>query len=210
MNKYLLAGFIVVVIVLLMCTTREPFVEVFGFAGYAKPTSVSYDETNIPIQDSDFTPQEKFEITPDIVNSVVQLIQKYIKDKQGLCAHPIETNTIKKFVDKTDSSKILYKSRMMFMIENGFPYGVAISADVLASPTPTLVRIQTQPSQIDENILPYQQDVASNFVEWNEIIRVNKPLLSELKTDENLLGKVVNGSNTENTGKQEASEEGNL
>jgi len=35
-------------------------------------------------------------------------------------------------------------------------------------------------------------------------------LLSELKTDENLLGKVVNGSNTENTGKQEASEEGNL
>ena len=97
-----------------------------------------------------------------------------------------------------------------FMIENGFPYGVAISADVLASPTPTLVRIQTQPSQIDENILPYQQDVASNFVEWNEIVRVNKPLLSELKTDENLLGKVVNGSNTENTGKQEASEEGNL
>ena len=82
MNKYLLAGYIVVVIVLLMCTTREPFVEVFGFAGYTKPTSVSYDETNIPIQDSDFTPQDNSEITPDIVNSVVQLIQKYIKLKK--------------------------------------------------------------------------------------------------------------------------------
>lgn len=208
MNKYLLAGLIVVV--LLMCTTREPFVEVFGFAGYTKPTSVSYDEAPMPIQDSDFVPQEKFAVTPDIVNSIVQLIQKYIKDKQGLCAHPIETNTVKKFVDKTDSSKILYKARMMFMIENGFPYGVAISADVLMSPTPTLVRIQTQPSQVDDSIMPYQQDVTSEFIGWDEVLKVNVPLLSELKTDENLLGKVVNGSNTENPGKQEASEEGNL
>ena len=200
MNKYLLVGLIV--IVLLMCTTRETFVEVFGFAGYREPVSVSYDDTTMPIQDSDFAEQEKMEITPEIVRSIVQLVQKYVNDKHKLCVHPIETSYVKKFIDKTDSSKVLYKSRMMFMVENGFPYGIAISADVLMSPTPTLVRIQTQPSQVDDSIMPYQQDVASNFVGWDEILKMNMPLISEIKTDENLLGKVVvDGQNTENPGK---------
>ena len=208
MNKYLFAA--VIILAIIMCTKREPFVEIFGFAGYKKPSSVNYDDTPVPIQDADYVAQEKFEITPDIVNSIVQLIQKYVKDKQNLCIQPLETSYVKKFIDKTDSSKVLYKARMMFMAMSGFPYGVAISADVLMSPTPILVRIQTQPSTVDEDIIPYQPDVATDFVQWEEIIKVNQPLLSELKTDENLLGKVVNGSNTENPGEQETGEEGNL
>lgn len=208
MNKYLFAA--VIILAIIMCTKREPFVEIFGFAGYKKPSSVNYDDTPVPIQDADYVAQEKFEITPDIVNSIVQLIQKYVKDKQNLCIQPLETSYVKKFIDKTDSSKVLYKARMMFMAMSGFPYGVAISADVLMSPTPILVRIQTQPNTVDENIIPYQPDVATDFVQWEEIIKVNKPLLSELKTDENLLGKIVNGSNTENPGEQETGEEGNL
>jgi hypothetical protein len=104
-------------------------------------------------------------------------------------------------VDKSDENRVLYKTRMMFMVEKGFPYGVAISADVLMTPAPVLARIQTQPSEVDDSITPYSQDVASDFVEWNEVMKTNVPLLSELKTDENLLGKVVNGSDKENPGK---------
>lgn len=199
MNKYIL--YALIIIVLLVCSKREEFVEVFGFAGYSKPTTLSYDNTEVPIASGDFVEQSKFEISPDIVNTIVNTIQTYIREKQDLCVQPLETSFVKKFVDKSDENRVLYKTRMMFMVEKGFPYGVAISADVLMTPAPVLARIQTQPSEVDDSITPYSQDVASDFVEWNEVMKTNVPLLSELKTDENLLGKVVNGSDKENPGK---------
>lgn len=193
MNKFLLIALFVFALV--MCTTREKFVEVFGFAGYAKPATVDYDSSLAPIKEEEYVEQQKFEITPDIVSDIVNVIQKHVRDKQNLCVQPVETNFVNKLVNTTDETKVLYRARMMFMVPSGFPFGVAISADVLMAPTPTLVRIQTQPSQVDESVMPYQVAIASDFVQWNEVLDVNKPRLTGIKSEEKLLGKVVdNGS----------------
>ena len=72
------------------------------------------------------------------MNDIVILISKYLKLNHGIDAQPIETNYVHAY---TNSNKILYKARMIFLKTGGFPYGFSILADVLMSPEPTLVGI---------------------------------------------------------------------
>jgi len=198
MNKFVLIALFTLAVI--MCSKRENFVEVFGFAGYSKPVAVDYDKSMTPIDEKEYEEHQKFEITPDIVSDIVLVIQKYIREKQDICVQPIETNFVKKLVSKTDPSKVLYRTRMMFMVPKGFPFGVAISADVLMTPTPTLVSIRTQPSETDDTIMPYQAAIASDFIQWNEVLDTNIPKRTELKTDEKLLGKVVANGSAQDSG----------
>ena len=198
MNKFALVALFALVVI--MCSKRENFVEVFGFAGYSKPVAVNYDNSMAPIDEGEYEEQQKFEITPDIVNDIVLVIQRYIREKQDICVQPIETNFIRKLVSKTDPSKVMYRARIMFMVPSGFPFGIAISADVLMAPTPTLVSIRTQSSETDDTIAPYQSAIASDFIQWNEVLDVNRPKVTELKSDEKLLGKVVANGSVQDSG----------
>jgi hypothetical protein len=170
-----------IVIVIMLTVKKESFVEVMGFAGMSKNTTNIVIDDNIgKIDETGYIKQEKYNITPDIINDIVKLVQKYMSSKYGMCAQPIETNYIHKYVDKTDSTKILYKTRMMFMKQEGFPYAFAVSADVLVAgvSAPLLVGVYTQQmtDQARETIIPYTDVVgSSDFENFQDILAANIP-----------------------------------
>lgn len=173
--NYILA---ILAIVVILSTKKEKFVEVMGFAGMTKDTSDIVINDNInKIDETKYTKQEKYSITPDITNDIVKLIQKYINSKYGICAHPIETSYIDKYTNNKDT---LYKSRMMFMKSVGFPYAFSVSSDVLVaggdSPA-VLAGVYTQQA-VDytmEFVQPYENDMALDFDNFQDILSSNIP-----------------------------------
>ena len=176
--NYILA---ILAIIIILTTKKEKFVEVMGFAGITKDTSDIVIADNIgKVDETKYTKQEKYSITPDITNDIVKLIQKYINSKYGICVHPIETNYINKYTNKTD---ILYKSRMIFMKSAGFPYAFSVSSDVFLaggdSPA-VLAGIYTQQT-VDytmEFIQPYENDMALDFGNFQDILSSNIPKIN--------------------------------
>jgi hypothetical protein len=170
-----------VIVLIMMSFKKEKFVEVMGFAGVTKnTTNIIINDSIVKIDEAGYTKQEKYNITPDLINDIVNLVRKYMSSKYGMCAQPIETNYIHKYVDKADNTKILYKTRMLFIKQEGFPYAFAISADVSVAGTaaPLLVGIYTQQmsDQARETIIPYTDVVgSSDFENFQDILAANIP-----------------------------------
>ena len=177
-NCIILLGIFAFAIIITM--KKENFVEVMGFAGMSKdPANIIINDNIGKISESEYTKQEKYNITPDIINDIVKLIQKYLNSKYGICAQPIETNYIQKYTNNGDPTKILYKTRMMFMKSGGFPYAFAVSADINVSgiSPPILVGIYTQQTMDHkyESIQPYENDTKLDFDNFQDILASNIP-----------------------------------
>jgi hypothetical protein len=177
--NYLLFGLVAFAIILTM--KKEKFVEVMGFAGMStkEPTNIIINDNIGKIDETGYTKQEKYNITPDIINDIVKLIQKYLSSKYGMCAQPIETNYIHKYTSNSDPTKILYKTRMMFMKSSGFPYAFAVSADISVAgiSPPILSGIYTQQTMDHsmESIQPYENDNKMDFENFQDILAANIP-----------------------------------
>ena len=160
---------ILIGLLLILATSKEKFTEIFGFSGYSKPIlNVSINEKlNSSIDVSNY--EEKAAL---IDNDTLQTLLFTVQSKLKLPSYAVETNSIKKFVDKTDPSKIIYRCRFMFVYTKGFPFGFGVSADIMMSPKPTIVAMTTQPQseQTYSPVEPFHEDIHDNFVNYNEII----------------------------------------
>ena len=166
--------FVLVALLLLMMTSREPFVEVMGFAGYKKPSRI---EATKRFDYTGYT-EETAAVTASEIQRMIQLVQGYFK---GECVYPLETNSIKKFVK---DSSVAYKCAFTFMTTRGFVYGFGVQADIVDG---KLLGIHTQ--QLDGNgeIKPYTDEIASDFVDFDLITKKNMPTLEKLKAGEKSL-----------------------
>jgi len=109
--------------------TKETFIELFGFSGYKKPKDV---DLNIQHPELSGYTQSTTPITPDEIQSIVIPSQDFFNKKTGLCVYAVETNDVKKYVNKDGST--LYVVRFMFTVTNtGFPYGIGATFHVLDS-----------------------------------------------------------------------------
>ena len=155
-------------LLLVLATSKEKFTEIFGFSGYSKPIlNVSINETlNNSIDVSNYEEKAAL-IDNDLLQELLFTVQRHLK----MPTYAVETNSIKKFVDKTDPSKIIYRCRFMFIYTKGFPFGFGVSADILMTPKPTIVAITTQP-QSDQTYSPVEPftEGEDNFVNYNEVI----------------------------------------
>jgi hypothetical protein len=155
-------------ILLVLATSKEKFTEIFGFSGYSKPIlNVSINEKlNSSIDISNYEEKAAL-IGNDLLQELLFTVQRHLK----MPTYAVETNSIKKFVDKTDPSKIIYRCRFMFIYTKGFPFGFGVSADILMTPKPTIVAITTQP-QSDQTYSPVEPftEGEDNFVNYNEVI----------------------------------------
>lgn len=159
---------ILIGLLLVLATSKEKFTEIFGFSGYSKPIlNVSINETlNNSIDVSNYEEKAAL-IDNDLLQELLFTVQRHLK----MPTYAVETNSIKKFVDKTDPSKIIYRCRFMFIYTKGFPFGFGVSADILMTPKPTIVAITTQP-QSDQTYSPVEPftEGEDNFVNYNEVI----------------------------------------
>tara|TARA_R110002072_G_scaffold13429_4_gene56451 strand:+ start:2816 stop:3337 length:522 start_codon:yes stop_codon:yes gene_type:complete len=169
--------FVVVALLLLVMTNREPFVEVMGFAGYKKPERISADKKF----DSTGYTEQLAAVTATEIRDIIQLVQGYFKE----CTYPIETNNVKKFVKTNGAdSSVAYKCAFTFMTTKGFVYGFGVQADIVDG---QLLGVQTQQLSTNGNIKPYTAEVASDFTEFEMITKKNIPTLEQLKNGEKSL-----------------------
>ena len=172
MNKDIL---VVLGVVALLClaTSKEKFTEIFGLAGYSKPIShVTMNKEPTGVDYSEY--QEKAAlVTPDTLQELIFTVQRYMESQGMDWTYAIETSDVKKFVNKNDPSKVVYKCRFMFMYTKGFPFGFGVTADIMMAPKPTIIGIQTQPmaNQTKQTISPFNADLHDNFVNYQQVVK---------------------------------------
>ena len=179
MSNFVLA--IAIAALILLSSDRENFVEQFGFSGYSKPINIRKDSAAF-----DYTgyTEDVAQLTSDEMNEIIKVTQAGIKT----CSYPLETNSIKKYTNAENGS-VVYKCAFTFMAVRGFPFGFGVNSDVTLKPSPQLLGIRTQPisNRGTEAVIPYQEDVASDFVDFEMIAKSNIPTLEQLRAGENAL-----------------------
>ena len=157
----------------------ENFVEVFGFAGMGKKQETLSGVTKLDYDMTKFTKQEKYEVTPDTVKSILDVSRKYLSTKYDMCAQPLATNYINKY---TDGTRTIYKGSFIFMKVGGFPYGFSAIVDVLMDPVPTLLKLDVQETTNSdlETIKPFVHErVTDNFTGFDAIVQANNPVIQK-------------------------------
>lgn len=159
---------------LLIILTALLLIKIFG-GGYSKML-LEDNNTSLEFNESAFIKQEKYEITPDIVNQLIEVSRKHLSSKYSVCVQPLGTNYINKY---SDGTKTIYKCSFIFMKVGGdeFPYGFVSIVSILMEPTPTLLKLDLQEITNPEleKIKPYVGDDESNFVGFDAIIQGNIP-----------------------------------
>tara|TARA_R110001592_G_scaffold249763_1_gene512271 strand:- start:20472 stop:20999 length:528 start_codon:yes stop_codon:yes gene_type:complete len=171
--------FVLVALLLLMMTSREPFVEVMGFAGYKKPSRIEADNK---FDYLGYTEQVAA-VTATELQNMINLVQGYFKDD---CVYPLETNSIKKFVKSNGENEpsVAYKCAFTFMTTKGFVYGFGVQADIVNG---QLLGVRTQQLGGNSEIKPYTDEIANDFTEFEMITKKNLPTLEKLKAGEKSL-----------------------
>ena len=126
-------------------------------------------------EDSDYVESVAVE-TPDRNQAMIFATRDYIQTYHKMCGYCIETRSIKKFVNKNDNS-VKYRCVYMFMITGGYPYGISVNVELVLDPVPKVLLLSFQPltTKSDTLIVPYQEDVAKQFLSYDEIIASAKP-----------------------------------
>lgn len=155
-------------LVLLSC--KEKFVEMLGFSGYQKP--VLNLELNYADVDFDLTGFTKVtgELSPDELDDLITETQGFISRTGKVCAYPIETSFIQRYINNSTGDK-LTKCRFMFVTTNtNFPFGFGLTAVILNG---KVVATRTQPLEDTIDIAPHEQETASAFLPFSDL--VSKP-----------------------------------
>jgi hypothetical protein len=184
MKLYLTA--ILLIIVLLLATNREPFTEVFGFSGYKKPVgSVRFDDARPDL--SGFS-QAEADVDNNMMEEFVLQANQEIAKRTGLCTYIIETTALKKY---TDGTKSIYECMFMTVKNSGFAYGFSVVASYeVTNGTIKLVSLRSQPLDVQtvSNVTPFVDGVrGQEFVDYKLVKEVAVPTTSELEVAKNKL-----------------------
>jgi hypothetical protein len=173
------AVFFLIILMLILITQKEGFIERFGLSGHKK-------EAKYLLIDDELTntlgmEEVSVRVGPHQMQEIVLNANKYIQGKIDDCSYIIETTEIKQF--KGPLKEIV---RVMFMCvrNKGFAYGFAVTVDADYR-TAQILSARTQPLGIDSpsDVSPYVSDgTAREFTKY-EIIK-EKTALSRGYFDE--------------------------
>ena len=188
MNK-LFWTLILLVIVLLLMTKREPFTEAFGFSGYTKPVgTIRFDDPKPDLSGYD---QAEAKISNDTVQEFVLQTNKEISKRTGLCTYIIETTAIKKYVK---SDKELYECVFMVVKNGGFAFGFSVTASFeVINGEVKLVSLRSQPLDVQTvaNVTPFVESRGGqDFVKYDLVKDVSTPTQGELEMVKNKLNQL--------------------
>jgi len=175
--KFFTTALILLALVIVLSSQSEKFTEVFGFAGYTKPIANPVtlgggaDALSIDLSQYD---KVIAAITPDDMQTMVQLVQTAVNKDTGLCTYIINTDDVKHYVHKQDGTN-LYRVRFMFMVTTGFAFGFGVQADILDD---VVVNMNTQ--QISEYSQAGDNDTFKSYS--NIIANGSTPKLSDLNS----------------------------
>lgn len=177
---------ILLLIVLLLTTKREPFTELFGLSGHTKPTgSVRFDDKRPDM--SGYT-QAEADVDNDMMEEFVLQANQEIAKRTGLCTYIIETTSVKKYVK---GDKALYECMFMTVKNNGFAFGFSVAASYEVNGGKVkLVSLRSQPMDVQtvSDVSPFVDGAAGQeFVNYELVKEKSVPTLGELQEAKNKL-----------------------
>jgi len=180
---------ILILLVLLITTRREPFTEIFGFSGYEKVTDpIRFDD---PRPDLSAYTEAEASVNNDTMQEFTLQTNKEIQKRTGLCTYIIETTSLKRY-QKEDSD--LYECVFMVVKNNGFAFGFSVAALFeLSGDNATLVSLRSQPfgSDAPSKVTPFTQSRGGqDFVKYELVKKAAVPTKSELETAKNKLSQM--------------------
>ena len=183
--KFLITA-VLLMIVLLLTTNREPFTEMFGFSGHKKPTgSIRFDDARPDI--SKYT-QAEANVDNNMMQEFVLQANQEIAKRTGLCTYIIETTSIKKY---TGEDHDLYECMFMTVKNNGFAFGFSVVATFeVKGSTIKLVSLRSQPLDVQTvtNVSPFVEGVSGQeFVKYDIVKEKAIPTQGELEMAKNKL-----------------------
>jgi hypothetical protein len=177
---------VLIVIVLLLTTNREPFTEIFGFSGHTKPTgSVRLDDARPDLSGYN---QAEADVNNDMMEEFVLQANKEIAKRTGLCTYIIETTAVKKYVKE---DKAVYECMFMTVKNNGFAFGFSVVASYeVVNGNIKLVSLRSQPLDIQtvSDVSPFVESTGGqDFVDYQLVKEAAVPTRSELEMAKNKL-----------------------
>lgn len=183
--KWLLTA-VLLIIVLLLTTNREPFTEIFGFSGYKQPTgTIRFDDARPDL--TGYTEQEA-DVTNDMMQEFVMQANTEIGKRTGLCTYIIETTSVKKYAM---DDKAIYECMFMAVKNSGFAFGFSIVASYeIINGVTRLISLRSQPLDVQtvSDVTPFIEGTpGQEFVKY-ELVKENAvPTQGELEVAKNKL-----------------------
>ena len=183
----LLLTIVLLAIVLLLTTKREPFTELFGFSGYAKPVKT----VNFTDAKPDLTgySQAEVDINNDMMQDFVLKANKEITKRTGLCTYIIETTSVKRYVN--EEGKQIYECMFMTVRDSGFAFGFSVVASYeVVNGDVRLVSLRSQPLDVQtvSDVKPFVDGTeGKEFVNYELVKEAAVPTRSELEMAKNKL-----------------------
>ena len=184
MNYFVL--FALLLVVILLTTTQEPFTEMFGFSGHSKPVgSVKLDDDRHDL--SKYTMVE-VSIDNDMIEEFVLKANGEISKRIGIQTYIIETTSIKQY---RNDEHDLYECMFMVMKKDGFSFGFSVVASFeVKNGKSRLASLRSQPLGVDapSDVSAFVNDgEGKDFVDYKLVKEVAIPTKTEFESVKNKL-----------------------
>lgn len=159
---------------------NENYQELFGFAGYQKPTNRVV--LNDPVVDVTAYEEVEAVVDHDLMEKLALTTNEEITKRTDDCSYIIETTAVKKYTKQ--GSGDLYKCMFMCVRAKGFAFGFTVVATLsVRGDDVKVLSLRTQPLDAEEpdDISAYTQDVAREFLDFNIVKQTVVPTVSELE-----------------------------
>ena len=177
---------ILILLVLLITTRREPFTEMFGFSGYTKVSDPI--RFNDPRPDLSAYQRAEASVNNDTMQKFVLQTNEEIQKRTGLCTYIIETTSLARY-KKEDSD--LYECVFMAVKNSGFAFGFSVAALFeLSGDDIKLVSLRSQPFSSDtpSDVTPFVESRGGqDFVKYELVKEAAVPTQGELEMAKNKL-----------------------
>src|SRR6056300_122460 len=169
---------IIALIAFRLLVPTENYQELFGFVGYEKPvTQVKLDD---PKYDLKGYKEVETIVDHDLMEKLVLTTNKEIVRRTDDCSYIIETTAVKKYTNDTQD---VYKCMFMCVRAKGFAFGFSVVSTLsVKGDDVRVLSLRTQPLDVEgpEDVNPYVQDVAKEFLAYDIVKTKSTPTRTEL------------------------------
>ena len=159
---------LILIVVYLLCESRT---ERFGYRDASHPIHGVVFNDPAPNM-SEYKEVGKLQLNNAIVEKLVLVTNKYIREKSGINNYIIETSAIKQFKHKT-KNHTLYQCMFMCVKSGGFSFGFSVTSNViLVSGNVRVLGIQSQPMNIKppSDKTPFESTMkGSEYVNYDDV-----------------------------------------
>ena len=176
-----------IVLTLLLTTTREKFTEAFGLSGYTKPTKTI--KLADPRPDlSKYTKMDEVVVDNDMMEEFVLQANDEISKRTDLCTYIIETTAVHQYKGE---DKDIYECMFMTTKKGGFSFGFSVVASYeVENGKIRLTSLRSQPLGVEapSDVTAYTEGSSGKeFVDYKLVREIIVPTKAELDSVKNKL-----------------------